>query len=118
MNIGKIIVVGIGPGSEADMTPAVVDAIRRSDVVVGYKLYFKYIQHCLGEGTECVDTGMKREKDRAEQAFELAEKGKTVCVISSGDACIYGMAPLIYEMKRERGSDIEGGFLAWSSRKP
>ena len=107
MNIGKIIVVGIGPGSEADMTPAVADAIRRSDVVVGYKLYFKYIQHCLGEGTECVDTGMKREIDRAEQAFELAEQGKTVCVISSGDACIYGMAPLIYEMKRERGSDVE-----------
>ena len=48
MNIGKIIVVGIGPGSEADMTPAVADAIRRSDVVVGYRLYFKYIQHCLG----------------------------------------------------------------------
>lgn len=107
MNIGKIIVVGIGPGSEADMTPAVADAIRKSDVVVGYKLYFKYIQHCLGEGTECVDTGMKREIDRAEQAFELAEQGKTVCVISSGDACIYGMAPLIYEMKRERGSDVE-----------
>jgi len=107
MDVGKIIVVGIGPGSEADMTPAVADAIRRSDVVVGYKLYFKYIQHCLSEGAECVDTGMKRERDRAEQAFELAEQGKTVCVISSGDACIYGMAPLIWEMRRERGSDVE-----------
>lgn len=107
MDVGKIIVVGIGPGSEADMTPAVADAIRRSDVVVGYKLYFKYIQHCLSEGAECVDTGMKRERDRAEQAFELAEQGRTVCVISSGDACIYGMAPLIWEMRRERGSDVD-----------
>ena len=103
----RIIVVGIGPGSVQDMTPAVADAIRMSDVVVGYKLYFKYIQHCLSEGTECVDTGMKRERDRAKQAFELAEQGKTVCVVSSGDACIYGMAPLIWEMKRERGSDVE-----------
>lgn len=50
---------------------------------------------------------MKRERARAEQAFELAEQGKTVCVISSGDAGIYGMTPLVYEMKRERNSDVE-----------
>jgi len=58
-------------------------------------------------GCECIDTGMKKERQRAEQAFELAEQGKTVVVISSGDAGIYGMTPLIYEMRRERGSDIE-----------
>ena len=40
-------------------------------------------------------------------AFGYAEQGKTVCVISSGDAGIYGMAPLVWEMKRERGSEIE-----------
>ena len=50
---------------------------------------------------------MKRERARAEQAFELAEQGKTVCVISSGDAGIYGMTPLVYAMKRERNSDVE-----------
>ena len=50
---------------------------------------------------------MKKERERAEQAFQLAEQDKTVVVISSGDAGIYGMAPLIYEMKRERKSDIE-----------
>ena len=50
---------------------------------------------------------MKRERIRAEQAFELAEQGKTVCVISSGDAGIYGMTPLVYEMKRERNSNAE-----------
>ena len=53
------------------------------------------------------DTGMKKEKERVRQAFELAEQGKTVVVVSSGDAAIYGMTPLIYEMKQERGSDIE-----------
>ena len=46
------------------------------------------------------------ERERALQAFELAEQGKTVVVISSGDAGIYGMTPLIYEMRRERGVDI------------
>lgn len=103
----RIIVAGIGPGSPEDITPAVVYALKESDVVIGYKYYFQFITQWLAEGTECIDTGMKREKNRAEQAFEYAEQGKTVCVISSGDAGIYGMAPLIYEMKRERRSEIE-----------
>ena len=103
----KIIVAGIGPGSEQDITPAVLNAVREADVVVGYKYYFRFIQPYLHPETECIDTGMKRERTRAEQAFELAEQGKTVCVISSGDAGIYGMTPLIYEMKRERNSNVE-----------
>ena len=61
----------------------------------------------MKEGCECIDTGMKKERERAEQAFLLAEQGKTVVVISSGDAGLYGMAPLIYEMKQERASEIE-----------
>lgn len=103
----KIIVAGIGPGSEADITPAVISALQESDAVVGYKYYFRFVTPHLRPGTECIDTGMKRERIRAEQAFELAEQGKTVCVISSGDAGIYGMTPLIYEMKRERNSRVE-----------
>ena len=104
---GKIYVAGIGPGCEADVTPAVAQALRESDVVVGYKYYFRFVEQYLSPAAECVDTGMKRERDRARQAFELAEQGKIVCVISSGDSGIYGMAPLIWEMRRDRGSDIE-----------
>ena len=107
MKNGKIYVAGIGPGNEADVTPAVAKALCSSDVVVGYKYYFRFVEQYLNPGTECVDTGMKRERDRAQQAFELVEQGKTVCVISSGDSGIYGMAPLIWEMKRERNSDVE-----------
>ena len=107
MKKAQLIVAGIGPGSPEDMTPAVIQAVKNSDVVIGYKYYFQFIEPYLEPGTECIDTGMKREKARAEQAFELAEQGKTVCVISSGDAGIYGMAPLVYEMKRERGSRVE-----------
>lgn len=103
----KIIVAGIGPGSRADMTQAVVEALGRADAVVGYKYYFQFVEPFLKAGCECVDTGMKRERERAEQAFRLAEQQKTVVVISSGDAGIYGMAPLIYEMQRERQSDVE-----------
>ena len=107
--MGRIIVAGIGPGSKEDITPAVLEAIGEADAVVGYKYYFQFIEAHVKPGCECIDTGMKKERERAEQAFELAEQGKTVCVISSGDAGIYGMAPLIYEMKRER---IVSGFPA------
>ncbi len=99
---GKIIVVGIGPGSREDITPAVAEAIRQADAVVGYKYYFQFIEPYLREGCACIDTGMKHERERAEQAFLLAQEGKVVVVVSSGDAGIYGMAPLLYEMARER----------------
>ena len=105
--MGKIIVAGIGPGSPEDITPAVLQAVAEADVVVGYKYYFQFIQPYIREGCRCIDTGMRRERERAEQAFALAEEGKTVVVISSGDAGIYGMTPLIYEMRTQRVSSIE-----------
>lgn len=108
----KIIVAGIGPGGPDDITPAVINAVKEADAVVGYKYYFQFITPYLKAGCECIDTGMKHERERAEQAFQLAEEGKTVVVISSGDAGIYGMTPLIYEMKRERNSDVEVTPLA------
>lgn len=107
MDMGKIIVAGIGPGSQEDITPAVLDAVREADAIVGYKYYFQFIEPFVKECCECIDTGMKKERERALQAFELAEQDKNVVVISSGDAGLYGMAPLIYEMKQERHSDIE-----------
>lgn len=103
----RIYVAGIGPGSSEDITPALLNAVADSSVVVGYKYYFQFIKKYISKDTICIDTGMKKERQRAEMAFEYAEKGNTVCVISSGDAGIYGMAPLIYEMKRDRGSDVE-----------
>ena len=104
---GKIIVVGIGPGSKDDITPAVVLALGVADVVVGYHYYFQFVQAFVSPECQCVDTGMNKERERAQQAFDLAEQGKTVVVVSSGDAGIYGMAPLICEMASERDSDID-----------
>ena len=107
MSQQKIYVAGIGPGSAGDVTPAVLEAVRQSDVIIGYKYYFQFVEPYVSPGAVCVDTGMKKERERAEEAFAQAEAGKTVCVVSSGDAGIYGMAPLIWEMKRERSSDVE-----------
>ena len=105
--MGKIIIAGIGPGSKEDITPAVLEAVGKADVIVGYKYYFQFIEPYVPEGCTCIDTGMKKERERAEEAFRLAEEGKTVLVISSGDAGIYGMGPLVYEMRRQRKSAIE-----------
>lgn len=105
--MGKIIIAGIGPGSKEDITPAVLEAVGKADVIVGYKYYFQFIESYVPEGCTCIDTGMKKERERAEEAFRLAEEGNTVLVISSGDAGIYGMGPLVYEMRRQRQSAIE-----------
>ena len=107
MSMGKIIIAGIGPGSKEDITPAVLEAVGKADVIVGYKYYFQFIESYVPEGCTCIDTGMKKERERAEEAFRLAEEGNTVLVISSGDAGIYGMGPLVYEMRRQRQSAIE-----------
>ena len=95
----KIIIAGIGPGSKEDITPAVLEAVKEADVIVGYKYYFQFIEPFIKPGCQCIDTGMKKERERAAMALQMAEAGKTVVVISSGDAGIYGMAPLIYEMQ-------------------
>ena len=107
MSMGKIIIAGIGPGSKEDITPAVLEAVGKADVIVGYKYYFQFIESYVPEGCICIDTGMKKERERAEEAFRLAEEGNTVLVISSGDAGIYGMGPLVYEMRRQRQSSVE-----------
>lgn len=109
----KIYVAGIGPGSSEDITPAVLEAVRKSDVVVGYKYYFQFIEPYLSPGTLCMDTGMKKEKERASQAIQYAREGKTVCVISSGDAGIYGMAPLIWEMDPTMDIEVLPGISAF-----
>ena len=73
----KIIVAGIGPGGPEDMTPAVTEAIKEAEVIVGYKFYFQFIKSFIPPQCECIDTGMKKERERAELAFIQAEQGKT-----------------------------------------
>jgi precorrin-3B C17-methyltransferase len=102
----KIFSIGIGPGAGNQMTPQAVQALKSSDVIVGYSHYLKYIKH-LTSGKKTISTGMKRERDRAMAAFEEAEKKQAVSVISSGDSGVYGMAPLLWEMKAEIKSDVE-----------
>lgn len=102
----KIFSIGIGPGNEQFLTPQAKLAIEAAEVIVGYGPYFEHIKQFTA-GKELFDTGMKKERQRAEKAIELAEAGKIVAVISSGDSGVYGMAPLLWEMKAELKSDVD-----------
>jgi cobalt-factor III methyltransferase len=99
---GKLFVVGFGPGDFKHITTRVVEAIQESDLIIGYKTYVDLIQNLLTEQT-VVSTGMTEEVSRAQEAVKQAENGKKVAVISSGDAGVYGMAGLVYEVLIEKG---------------
>ena len=103
----KITVIGIGPGHEGDMTSRAIEALRNASVIVGYNYYIPFISHLLKEDAEIVKNGMKQEQKRIEKAVQIAGNGQDVCVISSGDSGIYGMAPLVYEMLKEKSVDAE-----------
>lgn len=93
----KIFVVGLGPGGFDQMTPRAIQAIKKSDVVTGYTYYIDLIKGLI-EGKEVFSTPMKQEVDRCKKALEFALEGKTVAMVSSGDAGVYGMAGIIYEV--------------------
>ena len=99
---GILYVVGIGPGAEAHATPAALKAIAESQLVVGYTTYIKLVRHLL-EGKDIVKTGMTEEIGRARAAIERARDGATVSLISSGDAGVYGMAGLVFQVLKEMG---------------
>ena len=93
-------IVGIGPGNVTMMTEEAAAAVKGSDTIVGYPVYLKLIEE-LTDGKKLISTPMKREVERCRMAFEEAEKGNTVAVVSSGDAGVYGMASLMYELLPE-----------------
>ncbi|MCL6593025.1 MAG: precorrin-3B C(17)-methyltransferase [Alicyclobacillus sp.] len=99
---GKLWIVGFGPGSAEHITARALTAIQASDVVIGYNTYVDLVRHLLTQ-QEVVRTGMTEEVSRAQAAVELAQQGKAVAVISSGDAGVYGMAGLVYEVLVEQG---------------
>lgn len=103
---GKIYVIGIGPGSLDHLTGQALRAITCSEVIVGYRLYIELVRDCIGN-QQVVTSGMMQEEKRAREVIELAREGKTVALISSGDAGVYGMAGLIYELIEQSLLDIE-----------
>lgn len=100
--VGSIKVVGFGPGSFEHITERARQAITECDVIIGYNTYVDLIRDLL-TNQEIVRTGMTEEVSRAQAAVKQSFEGKHVAVISSGDAGVYGMAGLIYEVLIEYG---------------
>lgn len=99
-------VIGIGPGSEAMMTLEAIEALKEAEVVVGYKTYTHLVKPLVGD-KEVIKTGMCKEIERCNLAIDLAQQGKNVAMVCSGDAGIYGMAGLILEIVTKEKRDIK-----------
>lgn len=103
---GKIYLVGMGPGNLDGMTPAAAEAVRRSDVLCGYTLYIDLLESHF-PGKEIITTPMRQEILRCQLALQKAEEGKTVAMLCSGDAGIYGMAGPVLSLADGSGTEIE-----------
>lgn len=95
--MNKIYVVGIGPGEYEQMTMRAANALQSCDVIIGYTVYVDLVKEHFA-GKEFLTTPMTKEVDRCVLAFEEAMKGKTVAMICSGDAGVYGMSGLMLEI--------------------
>lgn len=103
--MGKIYVIGLGPGKIEGMTLEAITAIEASDVIVGYSVYIELIKDRFSD-KEYISSGMRQEIQRCDMCAKLANEGKIVSLICSGDAGVYAMASPLLERIGE-GSDIE-----------
>lgn len=104
-HLNKIYVVGIGPGEYEQMTIKAVKALESCDLIVGYTVYVDLVKEHF-KGKQFMTTPMRQEIERCRLCFEEAQKGKNVAMICSGDAGVYGMAGLMYEIN-EQFPDVE-----------
>ena len=112
--MGKLYVIGIGPGGLEHMTLKAKQAIEESNIVVGYNKYIDMIKP-LVEDKELFSTGMRGEEARCRKALELSKENNTVALISTGDSGIYGMAGLILQMQEDESVEIIPGVTASSA---
>lgn len=98
--MSKIYVVGLGPGARDQMTAEAKRALLHCPVITGYTVYVDLIKEEFPDKTY-LTTPMRQETQRCKMAFEEAKKGQDVAMVCSGDAGIYGMAGLMYEIGRE-----------------
>ncbi|MEN8904350.1 MAG: precorrin-3B C(17)-methyltransferase [Clostridiales bacterium] len=106
-----IYIIGIGPGENIQITPKAQEAIKNSDVIVGYSVYIDLIKDLI-KGKEIIQTAMKKELDRCKKAALAAQRNQNVAIVSSGDAGVYGMAALMYEVCEELGVEEEIKVIA------
>jgi cobalt-precorrin 5A hydrolase/precorrin-3B C17-methyltransferase len=101
---GRLFVVGLGPGSAAQRTPAATAAVRHADVVVGYGPYVDQCADLLTPAQEVIRFPIGAEVDRCRAALDHAAAGRRVALVCSGDAGVFGMASLVLELAPTRGA--------------
>jgi cobalt-precorrin 5A hydrolase/precorrin-3B C17-methyltransferase len=94
---GRLSIVGIGPGDAAFRTPQAEAAVRGADDVVGYALYLDLVRD-LTAGKALHESRLGEESARVRIALDLAATGRNVALVSSGDAGVYGLAALAFEL--------------------
>lgn len=94
----KLFVIGIGPGAYEEMTLRAVKALESCELIVGYSVYTELLRPHFPE-KEYYVTHMRGEVERCRYALERAAEGKRTAVVCSGDAGVYGMACLVYELR-------------------
>ena len=94
---GRLAVIGIGPGDPEWRTPEASTALAQASDVVGYSLYLDLLGRAI-EGKSCHSSAIGDEEARVRLALDLAAAGGSVALVSSGDAGIYGLAPLVFEL--------------------
>jgi cobalt-precorrin 5A hydrolase / precorrin-3B C17-methyltransferase len=99
---GALFVVGIGPGSDGWRSPEVTSMVARATDLVGYSLYLDLLG-LLAVNKARHDFPLGREEDRVRHAMELAGQGRDVALVCSGDAGIYAMATLVFELLAKGG---------------
>ncbi|HFC05280.1 MAG TPA: precorrin-3B C(17)-methyltransferase, partial [Rhizobiales bacterium] len=94
---GKLSVIGIGPGSDEWRSPQATSELINASDWVGYDLYLDLVADLKTSQNEH-RFGLGKEEARVRHAFALAGQGRDVALVCSGDAAIYAMAALVYEV--------------------
>ncbi|AZQ65464.1 precorrin-3B C(17)-methyltransferase [Flammeovirga pectinis] len=94
----KITVAGLGPGHKDYILPIVTNALQKADVIIGYDYYFQFCEDFIKKDAVKIAMPLGKEEERAIVAVEEAKKNQHVFVIGSGDASIYSMAAIVYQV--------------------
>ena len=105
--MSTVYVVGLGPGAEEQMTVRAQKVLEHCPVLIGYNVYIDLVKEQFPDKI-FLSTPMRKEPERCRMAFDEVMKGRNTAMICSGDAGVYGMSGLIYEISRDYpGIEIE-----------
>jgi cobalt-precorrin 5A hydrolase/precorrin-3B C17-methyltransferase len=105
--LGRLTLVGLGPGGPAQRTPAATAALRTAECVVGFQAYLDQCSDALGPSTEIAGSPIGDEVARARYAISRAREGAVVAVVCSGDPGVYAMASIVLEEAGEIAGELD-----------